>query len=394
MKKHLLLLVAFAFVSYHAQGAKPLKVYILSGQSNMQGHADVSTFDHVGMDPKTAPLLKAMRKADGSVQVCERVWISQIGSTEAETHGKLTVGYGAKSTKIGPEFTFGITMQGLSKEPILIIKTAWGGKSIHTDFRPPSAGPYPFNEGQLANAKKQGKDVGQMKADRAKATGVYYRLMMEHVKLVLKDIKRVYPDYDKKAGYELAGFVWFQGWNDMVARDVYPTRDQSGGYAAYSEVLAHFIRDVRKDLDAPKLPFVIGVMGTGGPTDDYAPSQKRYKPVHDNFRLAMAAPAAMPEFKGTVTAVYTETYWDAQLGELRQRGGRVRGKSNELNKDQSLSPKQRKQALDTFKAELYTDKEREVLKGASNAEYHYMGSAKILGQIGKAFAEAVHALGE
>ena len=110
MKKQLLFLVALAIFSIHSQAAKPLKVYILSGQSNMQGHADVSTFDYVGLDPKTAPLLKAMRNDDGSVRVCEHVWISQIGSTEEETHGKLTVGYGAKSTKIGPEFTFGITM--------------------------------------------------------------------------------------------------------------------------------------------------------------------------------------------------------------------------------------------------------------------------------------------
>ena len=33
--------------------AKPLKVYILAGQSNMEGHAAVRTFDHIGMDPAT-----------------------------------------------------------------------------------------------------------------------------------------------------------------------------------------------------------------------------------------------------------------------------------------------------------------------------------------------------
>ena len=37
---------------------------------------------------------------------------------------------------------------------------------------------------------------------------------LEHVKTVLKDIKRVYPGYDSDNGYTLAGFVWFQGWND------------------------------------------------------------------------------------------------------------------------------------------------------------------------------------
>ena len=64
--------------------------------------------------------------------------------------------------------------------------------------------------------KNQGRDIEPIKADRAKASGRYYRLMIDHVKKVLADPKRVVPDYDAKAGYEIAGFVWFQGWNDMV----------------------------------------------------------------------------------------------------------------------------------------------------------------------------------
>ena len=96
--------------------------------------------------------------------------------------------------------------------------------------------------------------------------------MIEHVRRVLKDVKRVYPGYDPKDGYELAGFAWFQGWNDMVAGGTYPKRGQPGGYDAYTECLAHFIRDVRTDLKAPDMKFVIGVMGVGGP----------YKQVLDN----------------------------------------------------------------------------------------------------------------
>ncbi len=45
--------------------AKPLKVFILAGQSNMQGHASVTTFNSMADDPKTAPLLKEMRDKDG-----------------------------------------------------------------------------------------------------------------------------------------------------------------------------------------------------------------------------------------------------------------------------------------------------------------------------------------
>ncbi|WP_372898545.1 sialate O-acetylesterase [Stieleria sp.] len=377
----------------HLDAKEPLKVYILAGQSNMQGHAQLSTFDHLAMDPRTAPILAEMRTADGTPRICDQVWISSIGNdgTEQEHHGRLTAGYGAmgREPKIGPELTFGIYMQKQLDEPILLIKTAWGGKSLHTDFRPPSAGPYEFNESQLASMQKQGKDIDQIKRDRAEATGRYYRLMIDHVNKVVGDIQRVYPDYDSQAGYEIAGFVWFQGWNDMVARDVYPNRDKPGGYDLYSRLLADFIRDVRKDLSAPEMPFVIGVMGVGGPVDKYGPSQQRYKSTHDGFRKAMAAPAAMPEFQGNVAAVLTENYWDAELDELKSRGGKIKAKSQELNKDPSLSRQQREQALAKFREELYSPRELEILKGSSNAQYHYNGSAKIMAQIGKGFAEAM-----
>lgn len=377
--------------------AKPLKVYILVGQSNMEGHAKISSFDHIGMDPKTVPMLKEMRAEDGSPVVVDDVWISlRTGKEEdAPVAGKLTAGFGARRNpaqsddKIGPEFTFGIYTAKMVDGPILIIKTAWGGKSIHTDFRPPSAGPYEFNESELANFKRQDKDLAAEKAAKKEASGKYYRMMMEHVKKVLADPGKVYPEYDSKDGYELEGFVWFQGWNDMVAGGVYPERGKPGGYDAYSEVLAHFIRDVRKDLEAPKLPFVIGVMGAGGPTADY--ESKRYVEVHQSFRDAMAAPASMPGFKGNVTAVLTEKYWDPELGAIDEKRGKLRSKRREFQKE-GLKGKELNEAMEKFEAELFTARDREVAKGITNAGYHYLGSAKVLGGIGKGFAEAVREL--
>ena len=56
--------------------AKPMKVVILAGQSNMEGHAAIKTFDYIGDDPATAPLLKQMRGADGKPRVCEHAYIS------------------------------------------------------------------------------------------------------------------------------------------------------------------------------------------------------------------------------------------------------------------------------------------------------------------------------
>jgi len=123
---------------------KPLQVYILAGQSNMQGHAQVRTFEHIEMDPTTKPMLEKMQNPDGSPKVCERVWISSIGcggDDTTEQSGKLTAGFGASKDKIGPEFTFGISMETFTDAPVLLIKTSWGGKSLHTDFRPPAPAP-------------------------------------------------------------------------------------------------------------------------------------------------------------------------------------------------------------------------------------------------------------
>ena len=386
--RSIILSLGFAVVGLASAAAasKPLKVFILAGQSNMQGHAKVSTFEHIGMDPATKPMLAEMLGADGKPKVCERVWISSIGCADAEQTGKLTAGFGSTTEKIGPEFTFGIYMEKFTDAPILLIKTSWGGKSLNTDFRSPSAGPYVFNETQLAAFQKQNKDVAAMKAEKAKATGVSYRLMVEHVKMVLGDIKRLVPGYDAAQGYELAGFAWFQGWNDMVDGSTYPQRDKPGGYDAYSTAMAHFIRDVRQDLNAPKLPFVIGVLGVGGPTSEYLPDQMRYKATHQNFRDAMAAPAKLPEFKGNVAAVLAEKYWDRELTAAKAKENEIKQRAKEGN----LKPAEEKAALEKLRAEGLTERERLVMeKGISNLKFHYLGSAKILGGVGKGLAEAM-----
>lgn len=373
--------------------AKPLQVFILAGQSNMQGHAHIRTIDAMAYDPETAPILEDMRDERGELRTCENVWISSIGSSEEEKTGKLTAGYGAepRGPKIGPEYTFGLYLEKwMPDQPILIIKTAWGGKSIHTDFRPPSAPPYEFSDAQLETYAKQKKDIDAIKADKVKATGHYYRLMMDHVNDVLADIQRVYPDYDPKAGHELAGFVWFQGWNDMVDQGTYPNRDQPGGYDQYGKLLATFIRDVRKDLSAPKLPFVIGVIGVNGETELYGPEQKRYRGIHQNIRDAMAAPAAIPEFRGNVSAVLTEKYWDYEVTALRKKEKPIKEKEKQLREEGTLSREDQQAEVEKLYAETFNERELDLLRNSvSNAEFHYLGSARIMSRIGKGFAEAI-----
>ena len=381
---------------------KPLKVFILAGQSNMEGHARIETFDYLGDDPATAPLLKMMRGADGKPAVCDHTWISYLtgrydGSANGEGIGKLTAGFGARGDKptedggkIGPEFTFGLAMDAALAEPVLIIKAAWGGRSLNTEFRPPSAGPYEFSEARLAQMQKQGKDIAAEKAAKAKETGRFYRYMVEHVKKVLADPKRVCPAYDPAAGYEVAGFVWFQGFNDLVDGNTYPTGadGKTRDYSNYSKWLADFIRDVRRDLGAPKMPFVIGVLGVDG---------LKAKGNTVAFREAMAAPSLLPEFKGNVAAVQTAPFWAEELAAIDEKRAKVRQMGfllkvkdkNGPNKDGSMTEAQQKEYLKKYEADLISPEEAAKWKrGASNAGYHYLGCAKTFALMGKAFAGA------
>lgn len=402
--KHIITLLALTLVCGHAFAAdkKPLKVFILAGQSNMEGHAKAETFDYIDDDPATVPLLKMMRGADGKPTVCDGAWISYLtgrydGSANGEGLGKLTAGFGARGDKptedggkIGPEFTFGLTMDAAFTEPVLIIKTAWGGRSLNTEFRPPSAGPYQLSEARLAQMQKQGKDIAAEKAAKAKETGRFYRYMVEHVKKVLADPKRVCPAYDPAAGYEIAGFVWFQGLNDLVDGNTYPTGADGNtrDYTKYSEWMADFIRDVRKDFGAPKMPFVIGVLGVGGlKANDGVVA----------FRKAMTAPSLLPEFKGNVVAVPTAPFWAEELAAIEEKRGKIKGMATTLknkgkngpNKDGTMTDAQQKEYLKKYEAEIISPEEAANWKcGASNAGYHYLGCAKTFALMGKAFAEA------
>jgi len=165
---------------------------------------------------------------------------------------------------------------------------------------------------------------------------------------------------------------------------VYPNQGKAGGYDLYATLLGHFIRDVRKDLSAPKLPFVIGVMGIDGLKGD--------KGEMKHFREAQRKPTTLDEFKGNVFVVETAPFWDDELQTFVERKERVYGKLEQGFRKATPKPTEpekqaaRKKALDEeFKPEELT----RLKTGVSNGGYHYLGAAKILAPIGKAFAEAL-----
>jgi alpha-galactosidase len=332
--RSLITLLFFVALDLSAPAGKPIQVFILAGQSNMEGKAKVSLLDYQVAQPATRALFAHFQKA-GKWAERDDVWIKFL-----ERKGKLTVGYGSPKC-IGPELQFGWTVGDRYDAPVLLIKAAWGGRSLWRDFRPPSAG-LPANavlEKMLADEQKKKPETS---VDDIKHTfGTSYRAMLNEVNSTLADLESVCPK-DAGQGYELAGFIWFQGWNDMI------NADYTAGYALN---LGHFIRDVRKDLKAPALPFVIAQMGVDG-----ANAGKNIQ----TFKAAQAAVMDVQEFKGNVGLVKTDEFWDTEADAVFRKGWR--------------------------------ENLEEWNKIGSDYPYHYLGSAKTLCAIGKACAEAVMTL--
>jgi hypothetical protein len=280
MPRQCLVLLALVLVGPIAPRAaaapKPLKVFILAGQSNMEGQAvaDLDGKDYNGGKGTLKRLLKDPAKArrfqhlvddKGGWSVRRDVWVRYRPEKGPLKKGPLSVGftpYGGKH-HFGPELQFGHVLGEHFDNQVLLIKTAWGGKSLYQDFRPPSSGG---------------------------AVGPCYTKMLAEVREALENLKKDFPGYDGK-GYELAGFVWYQGWNDGC--------DPKKAVPEYEKNLVNLIKDVRKDLDAPHLPVVIGELT--GPWKN-APGEWA------TLRKAQAAAAAREEFSGNVLFVATHDF--------------------------------------------------------------------------------------
>ena len=278
---------AILTASPRVEAAGKVKVFILAGQSNMEGAGKVAadpnrnegkgSLEYLVKDPATAARFKHTVDAKGKWVVRKDVCIWYLGRK-----GGLSVGYGARSETIGPEFQFGHVMGDRFDEPVLLIKTAWGGKDLGVDFRPPSSGKITFPMGK-GLTEKIAKDPGTV--------GKYYRDMLGHVRDVLKDLKTNFPDLAGRE-VEIAGFGWHQGWNDGCNGEM---------VKEYEKNMANFIRDVRKDLGVKGLPFVIANSGFGG----WENKQDRRVGIM-NAQLAVAK---YKEFQGNVASVETRDFF-------------------------------------------------------------------------------------
>jgi alpha-galactosidase len=326
-----------------AVGAEKVQVFILTGQSNMEGKGLAAHLDTYRDDP----LIKAdypKLKDDDGWAVRDDVWITYPVKKGGGQSGGLTAGYGTKGeNSIGPEFGFGHTVGNAIDAPVVLIKIAWGGKSLAVDFRPPSAGlpDQPVLEEMLT--KSQRKKPHTTMEDIKARHGEYYRLLVAETKKALADLGSTFPAL-RNRDYIIAGIVWHQGFNDKVNR-----KERETGYADYPKWLAMFIKDIRKDLNAPKAPFVIGELSTGG------------IPNRGEFQQAQAKAAELPEFRGNVVFVKTAEFYDTHAHELYEK-----------------------------KYWKGTEEQKALWKTVGNDRpYHYLGSGKTHYLKGRAFAEAM-----
>ena len=287
--KHItaIFLITMSSIASAQDVAKPVRVFVLAGQSNMEGAGQIKadpkrnggqgSLEFLVKDAATAKRFAPLVDSAGEWRTRDDVWVSYL-----DRKGPLTVGFGALPAEtIGPELGFGWVMGDALDEPVLLIKCAWGGKSLAMDFRPPSAGKLPYSLGEKGDAA--------LAADPA-VLGKYYRETLMLTKAALATMKNLVPGSDGK--YVLAGFGWHQGWNDRV-------NDKFN--AEYETNMAHFIRDIRKDLGVPALSFVIAETGMGGPEETH--------PRALSLMKAQAAVAEHKEFQGNVAFVGTKAFW-------------------------------------------------------------------------------------
>ena len=272
MIRFLLCCVFASTITWSVSAKENVKVFVLAGQSNMQGHGKVAADERAnGGKGSLEWLVKnpaTENKYSGLVDE-QGGWVERpdVQIVYLDRKGNLSPGFGHREGYIGPELGFGQVVGNAFESPVLLIKVAWGGKSLAKDFRPPSAG-------------------GEV--------GPYYKELLKLIRQTLRDAPTLFPHYSD-CEFELAGFGWHQGWNDRV-NQAFNDR--------YEENMVHFINDIRKDLENSGLPFVIAETGMSGWEEKH--------PRAVSLMKAQAAVAQREAFRGNVGFVGTKDFFRPQ----------------------------------------------------------------------------------
>ncbi|MCA9080713.1 MAG: sialate O-acetylesterase, partial [Planctomycetaceae bacterium] len=214
------------------------------------------------------------------------------GKTQLRKNDWLHVSGG----KIGVEIGIGSYLGEAHAEPVLILKSAIGNRSLGWDLLPPDSPSYEFTD------PKDGKTYiyagyGDSPLRWEKGTeperinwqaGLQYDGDIARAKEVLSDLAKYYPGATE---YEVAGFFWWQGDKD---------RYNAGHAEKYEQNLVHLIQHLRKEFNAPNAKFVCATLGQ---TEHGADGNEGHI-----LRAQLAVDGTSgkyPDFKGNVATVYT-----------------------------------------------------------------------------------------
>lgn len=243
-----------------------------------------------------------LKNEDGSWVKRPDVFLNDayIGKGQSAPHGVDACG-----ATFGPELGFGFVMGAFHDEPVLVIKADQGNRSLGWDILPPGSERYAFegkeNPGYGEQLDADGRAVKF--SGEGWYAGKQYDDFTASIRSVLDHFGERYPQF-KDQGYEIAGFVWWQGHKD-------------GGSAAhiakYEQNLAQLIKAWRKEFNAPDAPWAIATVGFHG------------KDMPENYvkiaaaQLAVADPVRHPGFAGNVKTIDARPFWrDAGISPKNQ----------------------------------------------------------------------------
>ena len=263
----------------------PVKLFVLAGQTNMNGTGSIEHLQQLAADPQFSQTYGRLRNSDGSWIVRDDVWVvnfsvKQVPHIERRT-GQLTVGLGNDPRLIGPELTLGEVIGNHLPNQVVILKVTQGPMALGREGLPPSSG----------------------------GPGQYYQLLSSEVRNVLEHLDRYWPAYQGQS-VELAGFSWFQGWNDLLVEEL--SHD-------YQRNLANLVRDLRGAWNSPNLPVVVVTSGQHGDMT-HSPLPANRQECILAVRNAQAALSQMAEFRRTVRCVRSEEllHTEPQFGGMFQ----------------------------------------------------------------------------
>ena len=283
---------------------KKVKVYILLGQSNMLGFgrvgpADVQgSLEHMVKEQGKYPFMVddegnwTVRKDVRYVHAMDK---RGVPYDNLEEFAVLKNDWLSVKGNFGPELGFGHVMGHFHDEPVLVLKACIGNRSLGWDLLPPGSERYEFEGRTYAGYKDNpGSWVeGEPKKEVGWYAGRQYDADTSHAKIVLENLKDYYPEYADQ-GYEVAGFVFWQGH-----------KDQNAAHASrYEQNLVHFINSLRKDFEAPEAKFVLASIAFGGD------KLSGHGLTVCNAQLAVDGDSGKyPEFEGNVNAIDARPFW-------------------------------------------------------------------------------------